>query len=57
MPRIQSLFRWDVCDVPFQSFVHHDVYKSWAISTTEDLEFGVNMLSSDEILDLESEKI
>lgn len=33
------------------------VYKSWAISTTEDLEFGVNMLSSDEILDLESEKI
>lgn len=33
------------------------VYKSWAISTTEDLEFGVNMLSNDEILDLESEKI
>ncbi|CAI8501358.1 unnamed protein product [Hanseniaspora opuntiae] len=33
------------------------VYKSWAICTTEDLEFGVNMLSSDGILDLESEKI
>ncbi|KAL6934049.1 related to Chitin synthase export chaperone [Hanseniaspora guilliermondii] len=33
------------------------VYKSWAISTTEDLEFSVNMLSNDEILDLESEKI
>ena len=32
------------------------VYKSWAISTTEDLEFGANMVSNDEPLELESDK-
>ncbi|GMM39861.1 Chs7 protein [Hanseniaspora uvarum] len=33
------------------------VYKSWAISTAEDLEFGVNMISEDKTLDQASDKI
>jgi len=33
------------------------VYKSWAISTAEDLEFGVNMISEDKTLDQSSDKI